>query len=124
MDRIARSIKSARWQWKDQAALPLLSPYNMSIAQQLTVFALGNPLLLLAALPVILVVAKVVDYLADSSGLRPYPGPFLAKFTDAWIFWTVSRNRWSRSVEDAHKRYGTLSLVASDAMSGLNISYS
>ncbi|KAI0708217.1 cytochrome P450 [Fomitopsis betulina] len=89
----------------------------MSIAQQLTVFALGNPLLLLAALPVILVVAKVVDYLADSSGLRPYPGPFLAKFTDAWIFWTVSRNRWSRSVEDAHKRYGPIVRIAPNHIS-------
>lgn len=80
----------------------------MSIVQQLTAFAGGNPLLLLAALPVVLVVAKVVNYLTDSSGLRSYPGPFLAKFTDAWIFWMVSRNRWSRSVEDVHIKYGNI----------------
>ena len=80
----------------------------MSIVQQLTAWARDNPLLLLAALPVVLLVAKVANYLTDPSALRSYPGPFLAKFTDAWIFWTVSRNRWSCSVEDLHKRYGNI----------------
>ncbi|EPS95052.1 hypothetical protein FOMPIDRAFT_1133122 [Fomitopsis schrenkii] len=89
----------------------------MSIVQQLTAFAGGNPLLLLAALPVVLVVAKVVNYLTDSSGLRSYPGPFLAKFTDAWIFWMVSRNRWSRSVEDVHIKYGPIVRIAPNHIS-------
>lgn len=80
----------------------------MLIVQQLVACARDNPLLLLAALPVVLVVAKIVHYLTDPSGLRSYPGPFLAKFTDAWIFWTVSRNRWSCSIEDLHKRYGRI----------------
>ncbi|EPT05697.1 hypothetical protein FOMPIDRAFT_1111194 [Fomitopsis schrenkii] len=89
----------------------------MSIVQQLTNFTRGNPLLVLAALPVVLVVAKVVHYLVDSSDLRSYPGPFLAKFTDAWIFWTVSRNRWSRSVEDAHIKYGPIVRIAPNHIS-------
>lgn len=83
------------------------SLYDMSIVQQLAVFARDNSLLLLAALPVVAVLAKVVHYLNDPFSLRSYPDPFLAKFTDAWIFWTVTRNCWSRSVEDAHKIYGS-----------------
>lgn len=80
----------------------------MPVIQQLTALAQDNPLLLVAAFPIAFVLAKVVDYLSDPSGLRSCPGPFLAKFTDAWIFWTVSRNRWSRSVEDAHNKYGSM----------------
>ena len=80
----------------------------MSIVQQLIAFVQDNPLLLLATLPVILGVAKVAAYLRDPHALRSYPGPFLAKFTDAWIFWVVSRNRWSRTVEDLHRKYGNV----------------
>lgn len=75
--------------------------------QQFALFIRDNPLLLLTAIPVAAVLLQIVAYLADPHGLRSYPGPFLAKFTDAWIAWSVNRNRWSLSVEDAHKKYGT-----------------
>ena len=114
---ICTQYKSERGQVDYQAIVPQSGHYSiMSIVQQLTVFARDNPLLLLAALPIMLVAAKVVNYLTDPSGLRSYPGPFLAKFTDAWIFWKVSHNRWSSSIEDVHKKYGNIPLMQSYKM--------
>ena len=84
------------------------SPSNMPIMQQLIAFAQANPLLLFATLPIIIVVSNVAAYFMDPHGLRSYPGPLLAKLTDAWIFWVVSRNRWSRTVEDLHRKYGNV----------------
>lgn len=49
----------------------------------------------------------IIAYFKDSSGLRSFPGPFLAKFTDAWMFSVVNGNRWSTTVESLHKKYGT-----------------
>lgn len=81
----------------------------MSAIQQLALCVRDNTLLLLVAFPVAAVLLQIIVYLGDPHHLRTYPGPFLAKFTDAWIAWSVSRNRWSLSVEEAHKKYGTRS---------------
>ncbi|KZT65615.1 cytochrome P450 [Daedalea quercina L-15889] len=78
----------------------------MVVLEQLVIHLGDNPLLLLAILPAAVVLVKLVAYLTDPSGLRAYPGPFLAKFTDAWIFWVVCRNRWSATVEDLHNEHG------------------
>ncbi|EPS94565.1 hypothetical protein FOMPIDRAFT_1054988 [Fomitopsis schrenkii] len=89
----------------------------MSMIQQFALFIRDNPLLLLTAIPVAAVLLQIVAYLADPHGLRSYPGPFLAKFTDAWIAWSVNRNRWSLSVEDAHKKYGPVVRIAPNHVS-------
>lgn len=86
---------------------PVRFTYNMSMLQTLPFFIWDNSLLLLAALPVATILYLLTAYFVDPHGLRSYPGPFLAKFTDLWIAWTVHSNRWSLSVEDAHKKYGT-----------------
>ena len=75
--------------------------------QTLSLFIWDNSLLFLAAIPVATILYLLTAYFVDPHDLRSYPGPFLAKFTDAWIAWTVHSNRWSLSVEDAHKKYGT-----------------
>ena len=79
----------------------------MSKLQTLALFIRDNPLLLLVTLPVATILYWLTAYFVDPHGLRSYPGPFLAKFTDAWIAWSVHSNRWSLAVEDAHKKYGT-----------------
>lgn len=77
----------------------------MLVIQQLTSHVLGNPLFLLAVAPAA-VVLHVISYFKDLSGLRSYPRPLLAKFTNSWMSWVVSGNRWSTTVEN-HKRYGS-----------------
>ena len=79
----------------------------MPVIQQLTSHFSANPLLMLGVIPAVIVVFHVIAYFKDPSDLRSYPGPFLAKFTDAWMFWVVNGNRWSTTVESLHKRYGT-----------------
>ena len=96
------------------------TPDMSVVVEQLTAHARESLLLLLATVPFVLVVAKVVIYFVDPSGLRAYPGPFLAKFTDAWIFWVVCRNRWSSTVEDIHKKYGNAPFIASYVTTEIN----
>jgi len=79
----------------------------MPVLHQLTSDISDNPLPLLAIVPAAIVLAQLIAYFNDASGLRSYPGPFLAKFTGAWMFWEVSHNRWSSAVDDQHRKYGT-----------------
>ncbi|KAH9924737.1 cytochrome P450 [Fomitopsis serialis] len=79
----------------------------MPVIHQLTSDISDNPFLLLAIVPVALVLVQLAAHFKDASGLRSYPGPFLAKFTDAWMFWVVSHNRWSSTVDSLHRKYGT-----------------
>ena len=87
----------------------------MPVIHQLTSQLSANPLLLLAVLPAVLVLAPLLVYLKDHRNLRQFPGPILAKFTDTWIFWTVSHNRWAATVSNLHKEYGTSSPLVPQA---------
>ena len=78
----------------------------MPVIQQLTSHLPTNPLLVLAVVPAAAVLFHVIAYLKDSLELCSYPGPFLAKFMDAWMFWVVNGNRWSTTVKGLHKKYG------------------
>ncbi|KZT65732.1 cytochrome P450 [Daedalea quercina L-15889] len=78
----------------------------MTVVHHLISRVADTPLLLLALIPVAFLLTKLIVYLKDSAGLRSYPGPFLAKFTDFWMYWTVNSNRWSSTVDELHKKYG------------------
>lgn len=39
--------------------------------------------------------------------LRRLPGPFLARFTDAWYFWRVSRGKFEVENIKLHKTFGS-----------------
>ena len=79
----------------------------MPIIHRLTSYCSTDVLLTLTAVLSAVVVFHVFAYFKDTPGLRSFPGPFLAKFTDAWMFSVVSGNRWSTTVESLHKQYGT-----------------
>ena len=81
----------------------------MPVIQQLTSQFALNPLLLLVVIPVGFVLTRIFAYFKDYSGLRQYPGPILARFTDAWIFWIVSKNRWADTVDRLHRKHGGFS---------------
>ncbi|CCM03251.1 uncharacterized protein FIBRA_05377 [Fibroporia radiculosa] len=53
------------------------------------------------------VLVHLVPYIIDPRGLRAYPGPFFAKFTDVWLSLTVFSNAWSEAVEKLHKKHGS-----------------
>ena len=50
-----------------------------------------------------------IAYLARTyfyHGLNRYPGPWLAKFTNAWRVYDVSRNHHQHTLIELHKKYG------------------
>jgi hypothetical protein len=48
----------------------------------------------------------LVSYLCDPYGIRKYPGPFVAKFTYAWILWVGITLRRTKTIHEAHQKYG------------------
>ena len=65
-----------------------------------------------AALLSLALLAHIVPYTFDILGLKTYPGPFLAQFSELWIGWNAARGRIVTAVADAHKTYGTSSILA------------
>ena len=52
------------------------------------------------------VLFHLVPYLVDSHRIREYPGPLLAKFSDAWVGYVAAQGHRSECVHEAHKKYG------------------
>ncbi|EMD34717.1 hypothetical protein CERSUDRAFT_116910 [Gelatoporia subvermispora B] len=71
--------------------------------------------LLVLAVGVALV--HVVPWLLDPHGIRSYPGPLLAKFSDAWLGWVAAQGHRSEVVHELHKKYGTFVRLAPNHVS-------
>ncbi|KAF7369570.1 Cytochrome P450 monooxygenase [Mycena venus] len=71
----------------------------------------------LFALPTAIVLLHVAIYLVDPYGLRQYPGPFLAKFTDAWLGWVTQQGHRSEVIHELHKRYGSFVRISPSEVS-------
>ena len=54
------------------------------------------------------VLVHVIPYLLDPHHLRKYPGPFFAKFTDAWLGAICKQGHRSETVHQLHLKYGEL----------------
>lgn len=65
-----------------------------------------------AALLSLALLAHIVSYTFDILGLKAYPGPFFAQFSELWIGWNAARGRIVTAVADAHKAYGTSRILA------------
>ncbi|KAJ6570988.1 cytochrome P450 monooxygenase [Mycena vulgaris] len=59
-----------------------------------------------AAVPAVLVLVHLAIYLVDPYGIRKYPGPFLAKFSDAWLGWISQQGHRSEVIHEMHLKYG------------------
>ncbi|EMD32543.1 hypothetical protein CERSUDRAFT_118598 [Gelatoporia subvermispora B] len=62
--------------------------------------------LLFLCLSITLLLFPCVTYLLDFYGLRSYPGPFLAKFTDLWLAYKVWEGNRSPDIHLLHKKHG------------------
>lgn len=60
----------------------------------------------LVAVPVLVVLAHVIPWLVDVHGIRSYPGPFWARFTDLWLGWVAAQGHRSEVVHEMHNKYG------------------
>ncbi|KAH7923089.1 cytochrome P450 [Leucogyrophana mollusca] len=90
------------------SALLQLSPFHDLHVSLTTVLVLFPGLVLLA---------HVVPYFVDQFNQRSIPGPFLAKFSDAWLGWVSSQGHRSDVVHELHKRYGTFVRIAPNHVS-------
>ena len=60
----------------------------------------------ISASALVILAVHVVPYVVDSRGIRSIPGPWLAKFTDAWLGRVAARGHRSEVVHGMHKQYG------------------
>ncbi|CAK5274619.1 unnamed protein product [Mycena citricolor] len=67
-----------------------------------------SPLLLpaLAAFPAAIALIHLALYVADPWSIRRYPGPFWAKFTDAWLGRVSQQGHRSEVIHEMHHKYG------------------
>ena len=73
----------------------------------------------LPCLPVILVGAWALSclYSIFFHPLRSIPGPFLAKFTEAWRTYKYARGKWHEDVLALHRKYGPVVRVSPNEVS-------
>lgn len=65
-----------------------------------------DPLITVAIFVSLLVVFHLIPFISDPHRIRSYPGPFLAKFSDAWLGWIAARGHIIGDVHEAHRKYG------------------
>ena len=77
---------------------------NMSLVEHLLKLRPTSLLTLAIFLvPVLVILGHLVPWIA---GLRPFPGPWLARFSDLWLGFIVPQGHHSEVVHDLHKKYG------------------
>ncbi|KAK0476264.1 cytochrome P450 monooxygenase [Armillaria luteobubalina] len=70
-----------------------------------------------ATIFVLVVLVYLVPYLVDSHSLRSSPGPFIAKFSDAWLAYVTYNEHRSEVVHDLHMKYGPFVRIAPNHVS-------
>ncbi|KZT71867.1 cytochrome P450 [Daedalea quercina L-15889] len=58
-----------------------------------------------------------VPLIADPYRINSYPGPFLAKISDAWLGWVAAQGHRSEVVHEMHKKYGKFVRIAPNHVS-------
>ena len=66
----------------------------------------------LSATGLLILAVHIVPYVVDAHGARSIPGPWLAKFTDAWLGRVAARGHRSEVVHELHKKYGESTLLS------------
>ena len=67
-----------------------------------------HPAFFLAVVPAILILVHFIPWLVDTHGLRSFPGPWLARFSDLWLGCVAQKGHRSEVVHQMHKKYGEL----------------
>ncbi|KAK0430680.1 cytochrome P450 monooxygenase [Armillaria borealis] len=65
----------------------------------------------------LVILVHLVPYLIDSHGLRSYPGPLVAKFSDAWLGCVSYKGHRSEVIHDLHMKYGSFVRLAPNHIS-------
>jgi hypothetical protein len=76
--------------------------------QTLRLFHNVHPALLLAIVPVTVILVHFIPWLVDPHGLRSFPGPWVARFSDLWLGRVAQQGHRSEVVHQMHEKYGEL----------------
>jgi len=68
-------------------------------------------------IPAVFFLVHFIPYLLDPHGIRLYPGPFLARFSDLWLGWVSKQGHRSEVVHDMHLKYGPFVRIAPNHVS-------
>ena len=81
---------------------------KMTIVEQtLSFFRNVHPALIFLLVPTLVILVHLVPWLVDPHGLRAFPGPWLARFSDLWLGRVAQRGHRSEVVHEMHEKYGT-----------------
>ncbi|KAF8652364.1 hypothetical protein AX16_004394 [Volvariella volvacea WC 439] len=72
---------------------------------------------LAALVPLAIFLVHFVPWILDPHGIRLYPGPWLAKYSDLWLGWVSRNGHRSEVVHGMHQRYGPFVRIAPNHVS-------
>jgi hypothetical protein len=82
---------------------------NMAILQLPSpLFHYVHPAIILILVPTLIVLLHFIPWLVDPHGLRSFPGPRLARFSDLWLGRVAKHGHRSEVVHQMHEKYGKL----------------
>ena len=61
---------------------------------------------IISASALVVLAIHLVPYVVDAHGIKSIPGPWLAKFTDAWLGRVAAGGLRSEVIHEMHKQYG------------------
>jgi hypothetical protein len=65
-----------------------------------------HPAFFVAVVPAIVILAHFIPWLVDPHGLRSFPGPWVARFSDLWLGRVAQQGHRSEVVHRMHEKYG------------------
>jgi benzoate 4-monooxygenase len=69
-------------------------------------FEIGSSVTIACAIALVVLAVHLVPYVVDRGGIKTIPGPWLAKFTDAWLGRVAAGGHRSDIVRELHRQYG------------------
>ncbi|KXN92561.1 Benzoate 4-monooxygenase [Leucoagaricus sp. SymC.cos] len=69
------------------------------------------------AIPGAILAIHLIPWLWDPHGIRNYPGPLLAKFSDIWLAYVSKKGHRSEVIHEAHRKYGPVVRIAPNHVS-------
>ncbi|KAI0294428.1 cytochrome P450 [Russula brevipes] len=76
-----------------------------------------HPALIVFLVPAVVVLVHFIPWLVDPHGLRSFPGPWVARFSDLWLGRVAQHGHRSEVVHEMHQKYGTFVRIAPNHLS-------
>jgi len=67
-----------------------------------------HPALIVVLVPAVVILVHFIPWLVDPHGLRSFPGPWVARFSDLWLGRVAQHGHRSEVVHEMHQKYGEL----------------